>query len=62
MEKPDGGLLDNVTSQGKSYIDGLNESPEHGVNKMKLWGWAFLTTDKLRSPDDFYRALILISE
>jgi|LSQX01.3.fsa_nt_gb hypothetical protein len=62
VEKPDGVLLDNVTSQGKSYIDGLNESPEHGVNKMKLWGWAFLTTDKLRSPDDYKRAIILISE
>lgn len=41
-EQPNKALLDNITSEGKSYIDGLDESPEHGENRLKLWGWVFL--------------------
>lgn len=61
-QAPNNKLMDYVTQEGKSYIDGLNEAPEHGKNQVKLWGWAFLTTDKLKSPDDYERSIILISE
>lgn len=61
-QAPNNELMGYVTQEGKSYIDGLDEAPEHGVNQVKLWGWAFLTTDKLKSPDDYKRSIILVSE
>lgn len=61
-QDPSSELLKNVTTEGKSYIDGLDDNPINGVNNKKLWGWAFLTTDKLISPDDYEREVILISD
>lgn len=61
-QAPNNELMDYVTQEGKSYIDGLIESPEHGENQVKLWGWAFLMTDRLKSPDDYKRSIVLISE
>lgn len=61
-QAPNKELMDKVTLDGHSYIDGLDESLEYGANQVKLWGWAFLTSDRLKSPDDYQRSIILISE
>jgi hypothetical protein len=61
-QEPNQSLMDNITTEGKSYVDGLDDSPENGLNFMKIRGWAFLTSDKQKSPDDYQRSLILLSE
>ena len=55
-------FLSKLSTEGKSYIDGLDPAITKNKKEFELWGWAFLTIDNDLAPSDYQRTIVLFTE